>query len=180
MDTLNNTLIKEYSANQYKMSEIFEKIHNFLAKNYLINNYLTDLYNKTKFNQKPKLYEYLLIICFHSNILKFIYCLNKSQEIRLSLFDISLFFGGIQEYNSIILIIGCNVGALFYISFYMKCDYNLFKWTQIVDSINGQISPQSIDIYKHIYNSEDFQKLYLFEKLINKFANILYLILSEL
>ena len=151
----------------------------FRIKNNIIDKYLDEVNNNNENNQSFRYYEYFIIFCYYLNLIKLIYCLNKSNEIRLLLFDISIFTGGLQQYSSITFIIGCNFAALLFRILHMNKNKNLFKWIQLFEALSGRISPQSIDIYSELYDEKETQQLFSFAKIIYKLSNIIYKIIGK-
>jgi hypothetical protein len=71
-------------------------------------------------------------------------------ETRLILFDASIFIGGIEQYNTIICILGCLLGAYVHKFLYLKAPKDLI-WTKLLYLSKEEIPPNLDTREKLIY-----------------------------
>ena len=143
---------------------------NPFSRNYLMDRYYNKLMNKFNNNKNTK-YDYFVFYCYYLNLIKHLYCLNEGIDTRLLLYDATIFLGGLPQYNSIFLILFCSLSAMLYKLIYMS-NPDEFKWVQFWAAYTGKLNPLYIDIYKDLYNEEEFRKVQNFAKIILKLTDI--------
>ena len=83
----------------------------------------------------------LIFIIYLSNLL-----LNFNNELRIILFDISLFIGGLKVFIHLVMIIGFCFGLIIQKLFYLTLDVKLFYWTKLFDIIDRKLSRNQLDL----------------------------------
>jgi hypothetical protein len=125
----------------------------FKENSYFINYYFNSLNRRLYANKRPLIRDYLIIVLYYIQCLKhfMILFIEFDYEIRLIQFDLSLFIGGIEKYNTIICILGCLLGAYLHKLLYLVSPKDLI-WIKLLYSSKEEI-PQNVDIReKLIYN----------------------------
>jgi hypothetical protein len=77
------------------------------VNNYFIDNYLNYLNRKLESYRKHYFIDYIIISIYLFNVFKNILLLFKKfdYETRILVFDVSLFVGGVEKYNKLILLL---------------------------------------------------------------------------
>jgi hypothetical protein len=79
------------------------------VNNYFIDNYLNQLRKRLENVKNPNFKDYLLVLLYLFNVFKYILLLSVKfdYETRILLYDTSLFLGGVEKYNKIIILLIC-------------------------------------------------------------------------
>jgi hypothetical protein len=87
-----------------------------IANSYFIKYYFNSLIKRLDGNKKLLITDYLIIYSYYILCLKYFMMLfiEFDYETRLTLFNFSLFFGGIEKYGSFICILGFLLGTNFH------------------------------------------------------------------
>ena len=140
--------------------KMFSKISEFLfnqrnldqATNESINNFLIDYYldcitrrherNRIKYLIIKSINYFTLIsylVCISTHFMGFIFKLK--YETKLLLFDVSMFLGGIEMYNRIMLLLALIFGVCFNIKLRLKKTKVIEEWTQLFQLIRSRVRP---------------------------------------
>jgi hypothetical protein len=129
----------------------------FKEKSYFINYYFNSLNRRLYANKRPLIRDYLIIVLYYIQCLKYFMMLfiEFDYEIRLILFDFSLFIGGIEKYNTIICILGYLLAAYLHKLLYLKSSKHVI-WIKLLYLSKEEI-PQNVDIrekliYKRVFS----------------------------
>ena len=111
--------------------------------NILIDTYL-DSFRKRQQNCENKFvifFNYLTIFCYAVCLVK--YCLAFAIEFdfetNLIIFEISVFFGGIQKYNRIVFFFACVLGLYLNIELRLANRNDVNEWTQLFDITKNKV-----------------------------------------
>jgi hypothetical protein len=117
-----------------------------IADSYFINYYFNSLNRRLYANKRPLIKDYLIIILYYIQCLKYfmILFIGFGYETRLIQFDFSLFIGGIEKYNTIICILGYLLGAYLHKLLYLVSPKDLI-WIKLLYLSKEEI-PQNVDI----------------------------------
>jgi hypothetical protein len=100
-----------------------------------IDDYLKQLNDRINEERKPFLKDYIIVVIYLLNVIKYTVLLLKDfdYETRVLLYDIPMFLGGIQKYNTVVLLLGSLLGAYLHKMLYLTTDNSkkLFVWTKI-------------------------------------------------
>ncbi len=111
------------------------------VNNYFIDNYLNQLRERLENVKKNNFKDYLFILLYLFNVFKYILLLSVKfdYETRILLYDMSLFFGGVEKYNKIIILLINIVGLSLSKMFYFTHSKELMEWTQLFEMIRGNV-----------------------------------------
>ena len=145
------------------------------VKNIVIDTYLRQTVRKLYQNKKPSLREYLLFCNYFLIIIKELICIHlEDKRLRLYLFDVTLFIGGVRQFNSLFIILACVMAMVIFKSLHFTTEVRLMKWIELFQVINGTKDPANVVLTKQSYQ---LVKIRAFAK---KFYKIFYLISSML
>jgi hypothetical protein len=100
-----------------------------------IDDYLKDLNERINEERKPFLKDYIIVVIYLLNVIKYSVLLLKDfdYETRVLLYDIPMFLGGVQKYNTIVFLLASLLGAYLHKMLYLTADNSkrLFVWTKI-------------------------------------------------
>jgi len=138
-----------------------------IANSYFIKYYFNSLIKRLDGNKKLLITDNLIIYSYYILCLKYFMMLfiEFDYETRLILFDISLFIGGIEKYNSFVCILGFLLGTNFHKLLYSVSQRDLI-WIKLLYMSNEGI-PQNLDIRMKL----------LYRKVISR-SRIIYKILD--
>jgi hypothetical protein len=131
-------------------------------------NYYFDSLNRSLYgNKRPLIRNYLIIISYYILCLKYFMTLfiEFDYETRLILFDGSIFIGGIEQYNTIICILGCLLGAYLHKLLYLKTSRDVLCIKLLYMS------------REEILHSLDRRELLIYRKLFSR-SKIIYKVLD--
>ena len=148
------------------------------GNNYLIDRYLDEIKRKINLKQKPNKYEYFVYYCYYLNVIKFLYCYSCDYEMKLYLYDISYFMGGIHEFNCISFIFGCILGAIIDKYLHLNSAQSDFECIKVLLFILGHIDQNPYKIIN--YNKSDLGKIRINTIFIFKVYKYVHAILSKL
>ena len=142
--------------------------------NILVNSFIRIGKRKICENQKPLLIEYLVFISFIMIIINQLVCLRLTDpHIRLYLFDMTLFIGGIEQYNSYVIIILSFMALAIFTTFHITTDKRLIMWVNIYEMIRGTAHFERHPLF--IRNKEHLPEIRLFTEFANIVSIIVYL-----
>jgi hypothetical protein len=135
-----------------------EKIRSeFKTNSYFINYYFNSLIKRLDGNKRPLIRDYLIVVSYYILALNFFmtFFIEFDYETRLILFDGSILMGGIEQYNSIISILGCLFGAYLHHFLYFKMSRDAL-WIKLLYMSREEI-PHSLDrrellIYRKLFS----------------------------
>jgi hypothetical protein len=138
-----------------------------IANSYFIINYSNSLNKRLNGNKSLLIRDYLIIILYYILSLKFsmILFIEFGYETRLILFDVSLFIGGIEKYNTFILIMACLLGAYLHKLLYLVSPTDLV-WSKLLD-LNEKEIPHSMDRREIVINKKVFSRSRIIYKIID-------------
>ena len=121
-------------------------------KHFLIDRYLHYL------DEKPLLIavlEYALFCAYIVAIIGITICYYNVHDIesRLMWYDLTLYIGGIRLYNTIIMILLSIFGITMVKYLHLTNDKSLFKWTDTLRVVKGDLSSSSILLFRYDMNS---------------------------
>ena len=132
--TINNLFIFRKSLFDYYVNEV--------------NQILNTNYRKYSFIQ------IIQIVCYLINVIKFIICLFVTNyDIRLYLYDMTLFWKGISVYNNLVLMIGNLSGLVLFIICRSHINKTTIKWIELIEVVRGKINPGTNNMYNLIKSS---------------------------
>ena len=121
-------------------------------QDYRVDNFIIDFYlDEFRKRRESKSFKHLIIqsinyftlisklICIFALSLSFI--LKLKYETKLYLFDISMFFGGIEKYNRIMFILCLVFGFVLNIKLRLKKTDGIEEWTQLFQLIRSRVRP---------------------------------------
>jgi hypothetical protein len=129
----------------------------FKTNSYFINYYFNSLIKRLDGNKKSLIRDYLIIISCYILCLKYFMVLfiKFDYETRLILFDISLFIGGIEQYNTIIYILGSLLGAYLHQFLYLKASRDAL-WIKLLymsgEKITHSLDRRELLIYRKLFS----------------------------
>lgn len=130
----------------------------FVVKNILVDTYLDHTNKKLNYNKKPLVIEYIIPMCYILQLIKTLVCLRLNDiQLRLYLFDETLFLGGIRQYNTYGLIILCIFGLYMFKHLHLNFDKRQMKWIVMLEVIRGKSDPYSNSCFK--YNMDHFNEI---------------------
>ncbi len=111
------------------------------VNNYFIDNYLNQLRKRLENVKNHNFNEYLFVLLYLFNVFKYILLLSVKfdYETRILLYDASLFLGGVEKYNKIIILLINIVGLSLSKMFYFTHSKELMEWTQLFEMIRGNV-----------------------------------------
>jgi len=125
------------------MSHQLEAVNKF--KYYFINRFLDSSNKRFDLEERPLMFvkEYFIILLYFLLVIKFFVMLfiDFDYEVRLILFDPSIFIGGIEKFNTFIFFCGAIFGAHLHKMLYLTTSKKLLFWTQLIYLANGSVSP---------------------------------------
>src|ERR1700761_8660886 len=150
-------------------NKVIEINRDKVVKNFLIDFYL-DGFKKRRQKREKKV---IVLINYFTLISHFVcvfnYCFTYSMklkyETRLLLFDISMFMGGIEKYQKMLIIFTCILGIALNIRLRLTVTKHVTIWNQLFEMIRSKVRP--LFITKNSDNE-------VLNKLV-KWARILYL-----
>jgi hypothetical protein len=115
---------------------MFELIRNvYRLFGCFIDDYLKDLNERINEKRKPLLKDYIIVVIYLLNVFKYsVLLLNDfDYETRVLLYDIPMFLGGVQKYNTIVFLLGLLLGVYLHKMLYLTAGNStkLFVWTKI-------------------------------------------------
>ena len=140
-------------------------------RNLLIDNYLNEFNRKQLNNKKASISEWIRVFIYFAVIIREIVCLNiNDKQSRLYLADITLFIGGIRQFNHYTFIIYFTFALVILKLFHFSSDKHLMSWIKLLEVFNGTLDHRIAVFTKHL---DDFNKIQLtmtkFYPLINLF-----------
>jgi len=147
-----------------------------IVKYYVINKYLDSLNKRFDAQERPLTLfkEYCIILLYAFQTIKFFVMLFinfENYEVRLLLFDISLFMGGIEKYNTFIFFCGSIFGAYLHKMLYLTTSKKFLFWTQSIYMATGSVSP--FELVSYFKDRSIANKFIYHSKLIFKISNLL-------
>ena len=126
-----------------KMSVVPTADHPVIGvKNIVIDTYLRQTVRKLYQNKKPSIWEYLLFYNYFVLVIKEIICIYlEDKRLRLYLFDVTLFIGGVRQFNRIVNILGFVFALYLFKVLHFTTDVRLMKWIELFQVINGTKDP---------------------------------------
>jgi len=123
---------------------------------YFINYYFNSLNRRLDANKGLLVRDYLIMFSSFILSLKFFMMLfiEFDYETRLILFDISLFFGGIQKYNTLIFFLGFLLGVYLHKLLYLVSPQDLI-WIKLLFMCKEEV-PHSFDRREILINRKLF------------------------
>jgi hypothetical protein len=111
------------------------------VNNYFVDNYLNQLRARLEAIRNPNFKDYLFVLIYLLNVFKYILLLSVKfdYETRILLYDMSLFFGGVEKYNKIIILLINVLGLRLSIMFDFTQSKESMEWTQLFEMIRGNI-----------------------------------------
>jgi hypothetical protein len=111
------------------------------VNNYFIDNYLNQLRKRLENVKNPNFKDNLFVLLYLLNVFKYILLLSVKfdYETRILLYDISLFLGGVEKYNKIIILLINVLGLSLSKMFYLTQSKELMEWTQLFEMIRGNV-----------------------------------------
>jgi hypothetical protein len=121
------------------------------VNNYFIDNYLNQLRARLETVKNPNFKDYLFVFLYMFNILKYILLLSVKfdYETRILLYDASLFLGGVEKYNKIIILLINVMGLSITKMFYFTQSKELMEWTQLFEMIRGNVPSLKLGFEPH-------------------------------
>jgi hypothetical protein len=115
------------------MFELIKKVYRLFGC--FIDDYLKDLNDRINEERKPFLKDYIIVVIYLLNVIKYSVLLIKDfdYETRVLLYDIPMFLGGVQKYNTIVFLLGSLLGPYLHKMLYLTTGNSkkLFDWTKI-------------------------------------------------
>ncbi len=151
-----------------------------IANSYFIKYYFNSLIKRLDGNKKLLITDYLIIYSYYILCLKYFMMLfiEFDYETRLILFDISLFIGGIEKYNSFVCILGFLLGTNFHKLLYSVSQRDLI-WIKLLYMSNEGI-PQNLDRKEKLMYIKIFSRSRIIYKILDlaivsfgKFSNFI-------
>ena len=127
-----------------KMSVVPTADHPVIGvKNIVINTYLRQTVRKLYQNKKPSIWEYFQFYNYFLLIIKEIVCIYffEDKRLRLYLCDVTLFIGGVRQFNRIVIILGSVMSLYMFKVLHFTTDVRLMKWIELFQVINGTKDP---------------------------------------
>jgi hypothetical protein len=111
------------------------------VNNYLIDDYLNQLRKRLENVKNPNFKDYLFVFLYLFNVFKYILLLSVKfdYETRILLYDMSLFLGGVEKYNKIIILLINVMGLSLSQLFYLTQSKELMDWTKLFEMIRGNV-----------------------------------------
>jgi hypothetical protein len=111
------------------------------VNNYFVDNYLNQLRKRLENVKNHNLKGYLFVLLYLFNVFKYILLLSVKfdYETRILLCDISLFLGGVEKYNKIIILLINVMGLSISKMFSFTQSKELMEWTQLFEMIRGNV-----------------------------------------
>ncbi len=111
------------------------------VNNYFVDNYLNQLRARLEAIRNPNFKDYLFVLIYLLNVFKCILLLSVKfdYETRILLYDMSLFLGGVEKYNKIIILLINVFGLRLSIMFDFTQSKESMEWTQLFEMIRGNI-----------------------------------------
>jgi len=121
---------------------------NLRINNYFIDLYLNDLKKRLNINQKPFFRDYIIIMIYLFHLLKLCVPLliKLDYQTLIIIYDVPIFFGGIEKYTRIAFILGCFVAIYLHKMLYLTTSKKLMVWTQLFEMTRGNISPLQLGL----------------------------------
>ena len=117
---------------------------------FLIDHYLDNLKRKLNYGRRTSLFELYLFLSYFVLIILTIVCLFVNDlDIRLLLFDITLFIGGIRLYNSLLFILISMFGATMFMYLHFTNNHKLLKWTEPLEVFRGNIVAERVPLLRN-------------------------------
>ena len=147
------------------------------VKNIVIDTYLRQTVRKLYQNKKSSFREYLLFFNYFLIIIREIVCIHlEDKTLRLYLFDVTLFIGGVRQFNSLFVFLVCVMGIYTFKIIHFSTDVRLMKWIELFQVINGTKDPASIVLTKQKYHLVKFR---VFAERFYKISNLTCSMLSK-
>ena len=130
-------------------------------------------------NGKNSVIDYILFLSFYHIVIKEIICLfidDKDMTTRLNVFNLSLFFGGVQRYTSYVMILAWSGASMLFKFIHLTSDNRLMKWIEIFEYINSSKTLDKLTGVKLTPDKEDMLKYFC--HINTKFVSITVLLLS--
>ena len=148
------------------------------VKNIVIDTYLRQTVRKLYQNKKSSFREYLLFYNYFAIIIREIVCIYlKDKRLRLFFLDVTLFIGGVRQFNSLFIILGCVMAMIMFKLFHFTTDIRLMKWIELLQVINGSLDPAEL-IFTNQQNY--LFKFRTFAKSFYKITNLVFFTSSKL
>jgi hypothetical protein len=111
------------------------------VNNYFVDNYLNQLRARLEAIRNPNFKDYLFVLIYLLNVFKYILLLSVKfdYETRILLYDMSLFLGGVEKYNKIIILLINVMGLSLSQLFYLTQSKELMDWTKLFEMIRGNV-----------------------------------------
>jgi hypothetical protein len=111
------------------------------VNNYFIDDYLNQLRKRLENVENPNFKDYLFVFLYLLNVFKYILLLSVEfdYETRILLYDMSLFLGGVEKYNKIIILLINVMGLSLSQLFYLTQSKELMDWTKLFEMIRGNV-----------------------------------------
>jgi hypothetical protein len=111
------------------------------VNNYFIDDYLNQLRKRLENVKNPNFKDYLFVFLYLFNVFKYILLLSVKfdYETRILLYDMSLFLGGVEKYNKIIILLINVMGLSLSQLFYLTQSKELMDWTKLFEMIRGNV-----------------------------------------
>ena len=150
---------------------------NIFVKSFLIDFYLNKVNKRINLNEKPLIIDYLLFYNYIIGIIKFICILylKPNYETRLHLYDFTLFFGGIQEYNIYSTIFLLTFGLIMYQMIHLNTSKATMEWIELPELIAGY-NRNELDKYRFKHYISKMKNFKLYVKYAYRLSCMTYLI----
>jgi len=126
---------------------------NHIKKRDKVNNYFIDLYlnasnKRVNINQKPFFIDYIIIMIYLFNLFKLCipFMVELDFETRLIIYDLPMFFGGVEKYNTIVFVLTCIMGIYLHKMLFLITSKKLMVWTQLFEMTRGNVSPLKLGL----------------------------------
>ena len=151
----------------------------FVEKNIFFNHYLNLINNNLNKSHKKSIFDYILFICFVLMIIKEIICLQViDRQTRIYLLDITLFLGGIRQYNAFVFILMWFCSLYSFKHIHLTKDKNLMQWVEVLEIINGTVNTNSITIID--ISEQELKKFRMFASWMFNFSFVIIMTFSKL
>ena len=150
----------------------------FILKNILIDSYLKVI-NKKLNNKKHSFIEYLVFCLYVFMILKELTLLRVDHyKTRLYWLDVTLFIGGIRQYNSYVIIVGSVFGLTAFKYLHFDPKPRLMQLIEVLQVFRGRADPNSVCMIR--VNWGNIDKLVKFSRRFNFISLTIYSTMGKL
>ena len=133
-----------------------------VVNNVVLKHYIRSINRKVEQNRRNSAIDYFILFSFYFLIAKDIVCLRINEndhQLRLYLFDLTLFMGGVKHFTMYAMILAWTAASLLFKYFHLSRDKKLMQWVEILEYITGMkelnsfthplLTPEQEDVLKY-------------------------------